>query len=94
MLQDANLKEAERKVLHLAFQQDGLLDIMFGLLMLGSGIRTLADNVWLILIAVAGIPLYLIGKLMVTTPRLGIVKYGSSQARRMRGLKIIGFSSK
>jgi len=89
MLSNPSVKEAGRKVLHLAFQ-DGLFDIFEGWLMLFGGIRSLTDNPWFSLVAFGGaFLLYVVGKLLITAPRLGRVKLGPVLRARIGVVRLI-----
>lgn len=82
MLSNLSVKEAGRRVLHLTFQ-DGLWDIFIGWLMLFGGIRSLTDNAWFSLAALGSALLYMGGKLLITAPRLGRVKFGPALRARV-----------
>jgi len=88
MLSNPSVKEAGRKVLHLAFQ-DGLFDIFVGWLMLFGGIRSLTDNPWFTLVAFGSVLLYMGGKLLITAPRLGRVKFGPALRARIGVVRLI-----
>jgi hypothetical protein len=82
------LKEAGRKVLHLTFQ-DGLWDIFIGWLILFGGIRSLTDNPWFSLAALGSVLLYVGGKLLITAPRLGRVKFSPALRARIGVVRLV-----
>jgi len=84
-----NLDKIEQRA-WTAYFEDGLVDICLGLLLLGGGIRMLADNVWYNFIVLAGVLILAAGKRLVTFPRLGRVKFGPSRRIRNRKVLLIG----
>jgi len=88
MTTNMGLKEAGRRVLHLTFQ-DGLWDIFIGWLMLFGGIRSLTDNPWFSLAALGSVLLYMGGKLLITAPRLGRVKFGPALRARIGVARLV-----
>lgn len=83
-MMDIDLKELERKAFASYFD-DGLWDILLGILMAGMGIRSLTDNVGFTLLAMAGIPVLFLGKKVITLPRMGYVRF--SQTRKEKQMK-------
>jgi hypothetical protein len=96
MAQGINLKELERKAWRSVFQ-DGLWDIYLGLLLLAMAINALLSDtgvpeglstpiyVGLVLLAMA---VLWAGKRLVTTPRMGRVKFGQRRQARLRWLRV------
>ena len=86
MLQDKKFKQLERRT-YLLYHQDGLIDIVVGLCILGFGINMLSDSsafsmlAWMPLIFLPSL------KKSVTIPRLGYAKF---DARRTGSLRIMG----
>jgi len=74
MSQSVDLRKLEQKA-YLAYNQDGLLDLVIGTLILGMGLNeALGTSVWgfmSILLIIAYVPL----KRRITFPRLGYVKF-------------------
>jgi len=86
MAQDVDLKQIERKA-WTSYFQDGLWDIFIGLLMLGMGFNILFDEtVWYIAIFALGFLVMIIGRRLITIPRVGRVKFGP--ARRIKQKKV------
>jgi len=86
MAQDVDLKQIERKA-WTSYFQDGLWDIFIGLLMLGMGFNILFDEtVWYIAIFALGFLVMIIGRSLITIPRVGRVKFGP--ARRIKQKKV------
>jgi hypothetical protein len=105
MAQGINLKELERKAFRSTFQ-DGLWDIFLGLLLLNMGMGTmmggmLADTgvslLWIMvgLLALAALALLVFwaGKKFITTPRIGLVKFGPQRKAKMKNLRAVLFLS-
>lgn len=77
-----NLKELERKA-YLSFFEDGLLDILLGLWLLGLAWLMWSDSAALIgVLALLIVPLFGLLKRWVTIPRIGVVRLKPSQKRR------------
>jgi len=108
MSQNINLKELERKAFRSTFQ-DGLWDIFLGLLLLNVGIGTIVGGMlgetemsltslsWITLMLVPWPFLALIafwaGKKFITTPRIGLVKFGPQRKAKMKNLRAVLFLS-
>ena len=79
MTPDINLKALEKKAWKSTFQ-DGLYDIVFGVLLVSFGIAPIVRQIiglWYIPIMVLPAPfIFIFGKKFVTVPRIGIVKFG------------------
>jgi hypothetical protein len=103
-----DLKELERRAFRSTFQ-DGLWDIFLGLLLLEMAIGTIAGGllgdadmspaslVRIMLIIVPWPFLVLIvfwaGKKFITTPRIGLVKFGPQRNARMKNVRAVLFVS-
>jgi len=59
-------------------------DIFLGAMLLISGIRSVTDYVWYTLLILPLILVLPLGKRLITTPRLGHVKFGPSRKARQR----------
>jgi len=70
MNEKINLKEIEKKAYRFTFQ-DGIYDIMFGVLL-----RELIGLGYILFLAIPAPLLLTLGKKYITTPRIGIVKFG------------------
>jgi len=108
MSQDISLKEIERKAFRSTFQ-DGLWDIFLGLLLLNMGIGTIVGGMlgetemslmslsWIMVMIVPLPFLALIafwaGKKFITTPRIGLVKFGPQRKAKMKNLRVVLFLS-
>ncbi len=105
MPQNINLKQIERKAFRSTFQ-DGLWDIFLGLLLLNMGMGTLMGAIlsdtsvpvlWIMvgLLAFATLALLIFwaGKKFITTPRMGLVKFGPQRKAKMRNLRAVLFLS-
>jgi hypothetical protein len=85
MSQDDDFKKLERQA-YLTYHQDGLLDIAFGLGILGIGLLFLTDASMGFFLSWMPFVLYLPLKRLVTVPRLGYVEF-----RRQRSGKGVFF---
>lgn len=83
-----NLKEIERKA-WTSYFEDGFWDIFMGLLMLTTGIRSLTDNVWFTLGILAALLISVIGKKLITIPRIGRVKFGPARKVKQKKLAAV-----
>jgi len=105
MSEKIDLKELERKAFRSTFQ-DGLWDIFLGLLLLNVAIGTIVGGMlegaemslpWIMLMIVPWPFVVLIafwaGKKFVTTPRIGLVKFGPQRKARMRNVRAVLFVS-
>jgi len=108
MAQDINLKEIERRAFRSTFQ-DGLWDIFLGLLLLNMGIGTIVGGTlgetelslmslsWIVLLIVP-LPFLVFaafwaGKKFITTPRIGLVKFGPQRKAKMKNVRAVLFVS-
>ncbi len=92
MAQEIDLKELERKAFKSTFQ-DGLWDILLGLLLLAMAVGALLSDLgmaqlstMIILIGIAVLALAVIwaGKKFITVPRIGRVKFGPEGKSRQK----------
>jgi hypothetical protein len=88
MTQEMDLKHIERKV-WLSFHSDGIWDMFFGSLMLIMGIRILSGAPWVTFLLIVVILIGLLGKKIITVPRLGYVKFGRNRSNRFKRILII-----
>jgi hypothetical protein len=86
MTETIDLKAIERKA-WASYFEDGLLDIFLGAMLLIGGIRSITDYAWYTLLIVPLILVLPLGKKLITTPRLGHVKFGP--ARKLKQTKVI-----
>jgi len=86
MTETIDLKAIERKA-WASYFEDGLLDIFLGAMLLIGGIRSITDYAWYTLLIVPLILVLPLGKRLITTPRLGHVKFGP--ARKLKQTKVI-----
>ena len=87
MNQKINLKELEKKA-WTSYFQDGLWEFFIGIMLITSAIRTFTDNFWFTFMIFIGMFIMILGKRYITTPRIGIVKFG--QIRKMKQTKLVG----
>ena len=108
MTTNIDLKELERKAFRSTFQ-DGLWDIFLGLLLLNMGIGTrlgamlgetemspmslLGSMVPLIAFAAVVLLAFWAGKKFITTPRIGLVKFGPQRKAKMKNFRAVLFLS-
>jgi hypothetical protein len=74
-----------------SYFQDGLWDIFIGLLMLGMGIYILLDEIiWHILILSLALLVLIVGRRLVTIPRVGRVKFGPARKFKQKKVMAVG----
>ena len=93
---EPNLREIEKKA-YMAYHQDGLLDIVVGVYVLGFGLGIFMDVIWdfsfgmgiipAILIAVI-LPIWIAAKRKITMPRIGFVKFGAGGTTKLTAILI------
>jgi len=108
MSQNISLKDLERRAFKSTFQ-DGLWDIFLGLLLLNVGIGTIVGGMvgdaemspaslvrimlmivpWPFLVLIA----FWAGKKFITTPRIGLVKFGPQRESKVKNLRAVLFLS-
>jgi hypothetical protein len=76
-----DLRTLERKVWS-RFFQDGFYEIFFGMMFAGNGLRAITDNIAFTFLVFIGILIMIFGKIYITTPRLGLVKFGKERKRK------------
>ncbi|MCG6950128.1 MAG: hypothetical protein LJE93_14545 [Acidobacteria bacterium] len=86
------IRDIERRAWTLYFE-DGLWDIFLGLTFLGGGLRSLTDNLWCYLLVAAGVLVFILGKLLVTAPRVGQIKYGPRRKARLNAVRVAGLAA-
>ncbi|MFX1571796.1 MAG: hypothetical protein ACFFB0_03530 [Promethearchaeota archaeon] len=98
--ENIDLKEIEKKTWRSTLQ-DGILDIYFGILILGIGMgmtlsHILPDPLDMISVAIflgIGLTFFILGKNYITKPRLGFVKFGFQQkARKIKTIIILSIN--
>jgi len=98
MSQQMSLKEAERKAFRSTYQ-DGLTDILWGLyLLLGNssaiilanlGVEGLKKYIPMFTFLVVGGAGFWAAKKYITTPRIGLVKFGPKRRKKMNRMRIV-----
>jgi len=92
VVQDVNLKEIERKAFRSTFQ-DGLWDILLGLILLGMGFGALLSDLGMahlstmtifIGLEALALAIWWAGKKFITAPRMGLVKFGPEGKSRQK----------
>ena len=87
MSQSDELKKLSRKA-YLSYHQDGLIDILIGLGVLGFGLMMLTDSVVFNMMAWMPIIFYVPLKNRITVPRFGYVQFTSERVKRQRLLLV------
>lgn len=96
MPQEIDLKEIEKKAFR-SFHRDGFWEIFFGMLMFAGvvrdtlpemGAKILFSQIVSIALTLTGPLVYVLGKKLITVPRLGYVRFGPARKRRLRWLHI------
>jgi hypothetical protein len=88
------LKQIERKA-YTSYHQDGILDILIGVIILGFATMVIADMVYLgWVFSIAAISIYAAAKKVLTVPRIGFVKFPQQRTKRtILALVILGVLS-
>ena len=81
MSQDKEFKELARKA-YISYHQDGLIDILLGLGILGFGLMLLTGSVIFNMLAWLPIIFYVPFKNRITVPRFGYVQFAAEQKKR------------
>ena len=83
MTQEVDLTQIERKA-YGSYFHDGLWDIFLGLLMLSMGLFLLVGQfLWYVIILAVAVLLPVVGRRLITVPRLGHVRYGPARKVKM-----------
>jgi hypothetical protein len=93
MTEQINLKEIEQKAYRSTFQ-DGLLDIVWGIIILGMGFSPTLKN-WgvlkpfnFLLMPLLALLIFGLGKKYITIPRIGTVKFGPKRKQTKKNILI------
>lgn len=86
--QKIDLNNLEKKAWQSHFE-DGLWEIMFGVMVLGMGLRQFTDSIWFYVSVPGAAVIWLVGRKYITTPRIGLVKFGSPRVRR-QAVAVVG----
>ena len=101
MSQNINLKELERKAFRSTFQ-DGLWDMYLGFLLLTMGMGPVlpalnTSVMWtlaiLLMVSVLAWLAFWAGKKFITTPRMGLVKFGPQRKAKLKKTRAVLFLS-
>ena len=97
MTENVDLKELEKKAWRSTFQ-DGLWDIYFGLIIMGMGLYTIPqlfgfDNTFGLIMTLmiwdfSSCGLFIIGKKLITIPRIGFVRFSKKRVKKKVKLTI------
>ncbi len=88
MSQEKQLKELGRKA-YLSYHQDGLIDILIGLGILGFGLMMLTGSVVFNMLVWMPIIFYVPLKNRITVPRFGYVQFSSERSKNLRLLGVL-----
>ena len=83
MSQEEQLKELSRRA-YLSYHQDGLIDILIGLGILGFGLMLLTGSIVFNMLAWMPIIFYVPLKNRITVPRFGFVQFTSERVKKQR----------
>ncbi|MCP4422712.1 MAG: hypothetical protein GY805_39390 [Chloroflexi bacterium] len=81
--------EALKKKLYLSYHQDGILDLVIGLSILGFGINMYTDSSAFIVLSWFGIMLYAPLKARITIPRMGYVQFDEVRTRKTKQMVML-----
>ena len=82
--------EALKRKLFLSYHQDGILDLVIGLCILGFGFSMNMESSAYIILSWLGLILYAPLKSAITIPRIGFVQFDNASKRRNRLLVMLG----
>ena len=82
--------EALKRKLFLSYHQDGILDLVIGLCILGFGFSMNMESSAYIILSWLGLILYAPLKSAITIPRIGFVQFDNASKRRNRLLAMLG----
>ncbi len=88
MTQNIDFKQLKQKT-YLAYHQDGLIDLLVGLGIIGFGINMASESSAFIVLSWIPFILYAPLKKKITIPRLGYVKFDSERTKSIQMSKII-----
>lgn len=83
MADNLDLKKLEKKA-YLEYQQDGILDIIIGLSILGFGIQMATDSAAFLFLSWVPILFYVPLKNRITVPRFGYVQFDSDRSKTLK----------
>ena len=88
-----DLGKIELKAWKTYMSQDGLFDIFIGIMLCTLAVQAFYYNIWFTSFIFVGILVVTLGKILITTPRIGLVSFGnrrmSKQLIMMLGLLIV-----
>jgi succinate dehydrogenase hydrophobic anchor subunit len=82
MSEKIDLKKLENKAWRTYISQDGLFDIFMGIMLLTLAIQAYFYNIWFTSFIFIGILVVTLGKIFITTPRIGLVEFGNKRMKR------------
>lgn len=88
MTQGLDLRQLERKA-WTSYHNDGLWEILLGLMLLPLGLRGLTDQLAWYAALPAGPVLFLMAKKHITVPRMGLVRFGPTRRRKRKMIAVI-----
>lgn len=101
---EPNLREIEKKA-YMSYHQDGLLDIVVGVYILGFGLGIWADitlefgfgSIMPAILIATILPIWIAAKRKITMPRIGFVKFGARGSNKLfaifLGLMVVGLGA-
>ncbi|UCC40490.1 MAG: hypothetical protein JSV96_03325 [Candidatus Aminicenantes bacterium] len=100
-MEQLNFKTLEKKAFR-SFFKDGIYDVFLGLILLSLGLPLILNEFGLIdyetitmpllipfILNIGALAFFIIGKKYITTPRLGIVRFGKTRKRKMTHIKLL-----
>jgi hypothetical protein len=87
MSQEQGFKKLQQRTYE-SYHQDGLIDMIIGLGMIGFGLNMALDNSVLLFLAWMPIILYVPFKNRITVPRIGYVKFSASNTKIFIGVAV------
>jgi hypothetical protein len=84
-----NINSLTRKA-YLSYQQDGILDLAAGTVVLGFGLDMLTGNIVFLMAGWMAMLLYFLGKQRITIPRFGYVRFESEKKTNSKAMLLVG----
>ena len=88
MATEIDFRKIERKA-WTSYSGDGLWDIVLAVYMLTPAIRALTDNVWFSLLFIVAPLVLIVGRRLITVPRMGRVEFGSARKTRQKRASVL-----
>jgi len=89
MTEEIDLQKIEKKAWKTYMSQDGFYDIFIGIMLLTLAVQAYFYNIWFTSFLFVGILVVTLGKLFITTPRIGLVNFGHKRMMKQMKMMIV-----